>query len=84
VYKGLPAVSTSIGAEGIDVENGKHILIADDSKTFANHVNLLLEDPNLSESLALNARNLAQNKYTYEELFGSMLKEINLSQEIQP
>ena len=32
---GLPIVSTSIGAEGLDVVSGEHLLIADDPREFA-------------------------------------------------
>ena len=38
-------VSTSIGAEGLEFEPGKEILIADDPGTFARHVVQLLRDP---------------------------------------
>lgn len=49
IYEALamerPLVSTTIGAEGLPLENGKHVLIADDSASFAQAVVSLLEDP---------------------------------------
>lgn len=42
---GLPVVSTSIGAEGLDVTDGKNILIGDDPESFARAINGMLTDP---------------------------------------
>ena len=41
---GSPTVSTSIGAEGLDLEHGKHLLVADDPTTFAEAIDRLLTD----------------------------------------
>ena len=41
---GKALVSTSIGAEGLDVENGRDLLLADDASSFADAVILLLRD----------------------------------------
>ena len=38
----VPVVSTSLGAEGLDVEDGVHLLIADDPEQFAAAVVRLL------------------------------------------
>jgi glycosyltransferase involved in cell wall biosynthesis len=38
-------VSTTIGAEGLDVADGRHILLADDAATFASAVISLLQSP---------------------------------------
>jgi glycosyltransferase involved in cell wall biosynthesis len=38
-------VSTSIGAEGLDVQHGRDILLADDAGGFAQAVTMLLRDP---------------------------------------
>ena len=49
IYEALamehPLVSTTIGAEGLPLEDGKHMLIADDAARFAQAVLSLLEDP---------------------------------------
>jgi len=39
----VPVVSTTIGAEGLDVHDGEDILIADDAASFAQAVLRLLE-----------------------------------------
>jgi len=42
---GKALVSTSIGAEGLEVESGRDLLLADDASAFADAVILLLRDP---------------------------------------
>jgi len=41
---GKAVVSTSVGAEGLDVHHGRDIVLADDSKAFADAVLMLLQD----------------------------------------
>jgi glycosyltransferase involved in cell wall biosynthesis len=40
-------VSTTIGAEGLDVHHGRDIMLADDARSFAQAVIMLLRDPQL-------------------------------------
>jgi polysaccharide biosynthesis protein PslH len=40
-------VSTTVGAEGLDVHNGRDIILADDPRSFAQAVIMLLRDPEL-------------------------------------
>ena len=58
-------VSTTIGAEGIAVEDGEHMLIRDDPRAFAEAVLRLLTDKKLAESLGLNGRALIRATYDY-------------------
>lgn len=51
----LPVVSTTVGAEGLPVVHGKHLLIADDSASIANEVIRVLLSPDLAGSLSQNA-----------------------------
>ncbi len=48
IYEGMAVgkatVSTTVGAEGLDVTHGKDILLADDPKAFAEAIVLLLQD----------------------------------------
>ena len=46
-----PVVSTTLGAEGLDVEHGRHLLLADDAPTFADAVLSLVGDPGFAERL---------------------------------
>jgi len=64
---GLPVVSTTVGAEGLDVHPGEDILIADDAASFARSVLKLLSDADLSNSIAEGGRLLAR-RYDWREL----------------
>ena len=44
---GRAVVSTTVGAEGLDVQHGRDILLADDASSFARAVVTLLRDPEL-------------------------------------
>ena len=55
---GKSIVSTSIGAEGIHCEHGKHILIANSPADFASAVIQCLQDNQLTKRLAGNAQQL--------------------------
>jgi glycosyltransferase involved in cell wall biosynthesis len=65
---GTPVVSTSKGAEGLNVNHGEHLLIADSPEDFANHIISLIDDKSLRDRLATSARNLLKNKYTWEKV----------------
>ncbi len=47
---GKAVVSTSIGAEGLEVENGRDLILADDASSFAEAILLLLRDTGLRRS----------------------------------
>ena len=53
---GLPVVTTSIGAEGMHLEDSKNVLIAQSAKDFAAAVVRLYQDPILWRTLAENGR----------------------------
>ncbi|HEX8072766.1 MAG TPA: glycosyltransferase [Pyrinomonadaceae bacterium] len=53
---GTPAVSTSIGVEGLNLEAGRHVLVADDAARFARGIERLLTDEALWQQLSLAGR----------------------------
>ena len=61
-------VSTSIGVEGINITNGKDILVADQPEEFANAVIKLLKDDNLRESIGINARQIVEREHSWSFL----------------
>jgi len=61
-----PVVSTSLGAEGIDVESGRHLTIADDPASFARAVGALLDDPQLGARLGWEGRALIERRYSWD------------------
>jgi glycosyltransferase involved in cell wall biosynthesis len=75
LYRGLPCVTTEVGAEGLDLIDGEHIFIAKNEKDFCEKVKLLLCNRSVWEKISQNGRNLAKTKYTSEAAL-SPLKEI--------
>ncbi|WP_272513507.1 glycosyltransferase family 4 protein [Providencia sp. PROV215] len=76
LYKGMPIVTTSIGAEGIDLVNGVNAFIHDDPDSFSKAIIKLLDDPKLCQSMATNARNLAEKKYSWDKNLTKLLESI--------
>jgi polysaccharide biosynthesis protein PslH len=58
-----PVVATSKGAEGLDVVDGEHILLADTPPAFAQAVVSILTSPKLRDRLATNGRSLLAQRY---------------------
>jgi polysaccharide biosynthesis protein PslH len=64
--RGIPVVTTTTGAEGIDVRNDEHLLIADEPEAFAAAVVRLLNDPITRRRLAAAGRRLVEQKYDWQ------------------
>ncbi|MSP11792.1 MAG: glycosyltransferase [Chloroflexi bacterium] len=62
---GTPVISTSKGAEGLDVTPEMQILIADDPAQFADQTIRLLRDPQLRQRLSQNGRRLVEDQYDW-------------------
>lgn len=65
--KGIPFVSTTIGAEGIPVENEKDCFITDNPKEFIEDI-IKLQDPELQERFIINANSMVQKYYSIDAL----------------
>ena len=52
-------VSTTVGAEGLDIHNGRDIILADDPRSFSQAVVMLLRDPELRSRYAKAAAETA-------------------------
>lgn len=62
---GKAIVTTSIGAEGLEVIHEKHLLIADTPQAFASAVITLLDDRRLRISIGTAGRELVANQYDW-------------------
>ena len=58
-------VSTTVGAEGIEVRSGADILIADGAKAFAQAVVRVLQEPALAQRLRENGRRRVEERYDW-------------------
>lgn len=65
---GTPVVSTSKGAEGLDLIDGQHAQLADDPEAFAAVVVELLREEERRQWLAVNARRLVETKYHWSQI----------------
>lgn len=72
---GLPVVATTIGAEGMSLRDGEHLLVADDEKLFAAHVLKLLRDDELWKSLSASGRKHMQAHFSTQVVL-QRLKEV--------
>jgi glycosyltransferase involved in cell wall biosynthesis len=64
---GLPVVSTSVGAEGIEATDGRDLIIAERPQ-FAGALAEILLSPIRSEQIATAARRLAREKYDWSRI----------------
>ncbi|MGH9894881.1 MAG: glycosyltransferase family 4 protein [bacterium] len=65
---GRAVVSTSVGAEGLDVVHDRHIVLADDPRSFAKSVLRLLDDPERCRRLGVEGRRLVEQRYGWDAL----------------
>ncbi len=57
-------VSTTLGAEGLDLRTGEHVLLADQDQDLAKNVVALLHDPQRRRAMAAQAHRLVQQRYS--------------------
>jgi sugar transferase (PEP-CTERM/EpsH1 system associated) len=65
---GLPMVSTRLGAEGIELVDGEHALLADTPGAFAEAALRLLHDEALRQRLGRQARAFAEEHYDWRQI----------------
>ncbi len=65
---GVPVVSTTCGAEGIEVTQSKDILLADTPQAFRSSILMLLEDREKAQGIADAAWNLVRAKYQWQDI----------------
>jgi glycosyltransferase involved in cell wall biosynthesis len=65
---GKPVVATSKAAEGLEVENGRNIVIADDARTFVRETLGLLKDRDRAEAVGRAGRELVEERYAWDAL----------------
>ena len=62
---GKPIVSTTLGCEGIRVEPGRNVLLADTPTEFVAQIRRVFEDGDLRETLAAEGRRLVEAQYAW-------------------
>jgi glycosyltransferase involved in cell wall biosynthesis len=70
--RGVPVVSTAVGAEGIDLEANRHLLVADEAADFAAAVVRILREPALGAQLAEAGRLLVETRYDWRRALSAL------------
>lgn len=65
---GKTIVTTSVGAEGLEVVNGRHCRIANEPAEFARAIVELLQQPEVCRALGENGRRLVVERYDWRRL----------------
>jgi glycosyltransferase involved in cell wall biosynthesis len=69
---GKAVVSTTVGAEGLPVTGGEHVMIADEPDTFARAIVRLVRDVDRRRALEATARALVVEKYDWSVVAGEL------------
>jgi glycosyltransferase involved in cell wall biosynthesis len=75
---GLPVVTSAIGAEGMDLEDGRDVLVADDPPSFAAATMRLYRDRALWEELSRRSREVVAERWTPEAVAPRMASLLEL------
>lgn len=65
---GIPVVTTTRGCEGLDVQDGRHLLIRDEPREFAEALVQVLNDEPLAQHLRVNGRALVEHRYAWQNI----------------
>jgi glycosyltransferase involved in cell wall biosynthesis len=74
----IPSVSTTLGAEGLDVVDGTHLLLADDDEAFASACVRLLRDLELRRALVNEAERLYLARYQWSQIHETVAELVQL------
>ncbi|GGF62875.1 glycosyltransferase [Alteromonas lipolytica] len=75
--RGLPVVTTSVGAEGLDFTNLQHLAVTDCAQQMVAYTDLILRDKHQWQQMEQCSRALIASQYTWNKVLGSMVTEIN-------
>lgn len=66
---GLPVVSTRIGAEGVEGEDGRNLLLADTPDEFAHAVVTVMQEKALNQQLRQSGRQTVSERYRWQTVY---------------
>lgn len=70
---GRPLVSTTIGAEGLPIEDGKDLLLADDPQAFADTVVKVLTDAELARRIGETGARTVRERFGWGKVAAQFL-----------
>jgi sugar transferase (PEP-CTERM/EpsH1 system associated) len=71
---GRPVVASPLASEGIAIQDGRHLVVAEDDEEFATAVGSLVADVDRRRSIGCAARRLIERTYTWERV-GKQLRD---------
>lgn len=66
---GIPVVSTSLGCQGLAVQNREHLVICDEPDKFANAILEIKSDKQFRNKLRRNGRYLVKTRYDWKKIY---------------
>lgn len=75
--RGLPTITTPVGAEGLAARHMEHLSITDTAEDMARSILHLLDNESDWSKLEANSRELVREKYTWKKVLGYMVDQIN-------
>jgi glycosyltransferase involved in cell wall biosynthesis len=73
---GIPCITTSLANNAIKAEHMNSIIVADSKEAFIRSIQLLLNNTELYQMIARNAKDFVQNSYSWEESTRSLRRPI--------
>lgn len=70
----IPVVSTTLGAEGLDVQHNESILLADDPDSFCKAIVRVISDKLLAQRLIKNGFELVYRRYSWQSVWSNLLE----------
>ena len=69
-----PLVATTTATRGLELEHGKHVLIADTPEAFAGAIRILLSDPALRARLAAEGRQFVEKNHNLSHTTANLIR----------
>lgn len=79
---GIPVVSTPVGSRGLDIENEIHALICP-AEEFQAKISETLGSEKLRQKLRINARNLVEEKYSWETIAQAIVDKLKTVEKLK-
>ncbi|MEJ2063949.1 MAG: glycosyltransferase family 4 protein [Reinekea sp.] len=71
---GIPLIANPVACEGIDVENGKHVIFAETPEEYLTAISRLNEDSRLCEEMSRAGIKLIEQQYSYKHIGNKIQK----------
>lgn len=75
--QGCPVVSTTKGCEGLSLESGEHLVVADTPEAFATAIERVLSDHEFAKGLGQRGQKLVSEKFTWSASIRQLVSLVN-------